>query len=377
MAFPTGWGYYQAITIDATQVASALSDFPFLVTRDHLHDDVVDPSGSNAAQTDGGDIRFSSDSAGTTQLACEVVSFEHDTTTGAGDAEIQVWVKVPSVSSSVDTTIYIWFDTAGTDTQPAVTDPYGRNAVWSGFDLVSHDGGATDSSGNHTLTAQGGVTEGGATGQFGAATDFDGTDDHIDGPAALVPSAGPAMMQAWANSDTIDGAERAIFGVGESGTPGAQILFTLETVSSTEYVLYRHNSGNVRFPWSHTAGQFGLLHCVIPASATDTDDVDVYVDGSITTGTRNGGSNQTLAIDQTNLFGWGANTNNNSSYFDGKQHEVRVLTTLPANLSAWIGADHSNQSSPGTFATAGTPVAVGGATSIAVFANHYRNQGIM
>jgi hypothetical protein len=50
--------------------------------------------------------------------------------------------------------------------------------VWSDFAFVSHDGGGgTDSSGNATTTAQGGVTSGGVAGKIGNATDYDGGDD--------------------------------------------------------------------------------------------------------------------------------------------------------------------------------------------------------
>ena len=106
MAFPTGWGRKQKITIDNTKVSgsSALTNFPALITLDHLDAEVVD-AGSNSALNGGGDVRFSSDAAGTTQLPCEVVSFVTNAT--AGSRKCQVWVKIPSVSYNADTDIYI------------------------------------------------------------------------------------------------------------------------------------------------------------------------------------------------------------------------------------------------------------------------------
>ncbi len=76
MAFPDGWGRKQKITIQSTQVvgSGSHSDLPVLVTLDHLDTEVVD-AGSNSALNGGGDIRFSTDSAGSTQLACEIVDF--------------------------------------------------------------------------------------------------------------------------------------------------------------------------------------------------------------------------------------------------------------------------------------------------------------
>lgn len=44
MAFPTGWGRKQKITIQSSQVSGSGShtDFPFLVTLDHLNAEIVE-----------------------------------------------------------------------------------------------------------------------------------------------------------------------------------------------------------------------------------------------------------------------------------------------------------------------------------------------
>ena len=99
-----------------------------LVTRAHFPDGAVDPSGSSNAQSDGGDLKFYSDSSLTNRLPCEVVQFAYDSSTGAGDAAIEVWVKVPSVSSAVDTVIYVTYHE--TDSQPSASATYGSEAVW-------------------------------------------------------------------------------------------------------------------------------------------------------------------------------------------------------------------------------------------------------
>ena len=71
-----GWNRKQPITIDHNQVAGAsdLIDFPFLVTLDHLDEEVVD-GGAYSALNGGGDLRFSMDSNGNNRLAIEVVEF--------------------------------------------------------------------------------------------------------------------------------------------------------------------------------------------------------------------------------------------------------------------------------------------------------------
>ena len=70
MAFPTDWGRRCAIVIQSSKVDANLADFPVLLTKDTLPSEMFDHDGSYPALEGGGDIRFSSDEAGETQLAC-------------------------------------------------------------------------------------------------------------------------------------------------------------------------------------------------------------------------------------------------------------------------------------------------------------------
>jgi hypothetical protein len=96
----------------------------------------------------GGDLRFSYDFQGDIQLPCEVVKFDKS----EGDV---VWVKIPSAFAG--RTFEVWGNNTG-DSQPAVTDTYGRNAVWSDYNFVSHDGGLTDSASGTSMQDQGSGT---------------------------------------------------------------------------------------------------------------------------------------------------------------------------------------------------------------------------
>lgn len=102
-------------------------------------------SGPNAILNGGGNLRAYTDSTKATALPLEIVSL----VTG-GTPEAQVWVRLNSLSTGG--TVYLEADDTET-TQPAVTDPLGRNAVWQ--DQVSEfhfqDSGA-DSAGNNDLS---------------------------------------------------------------------------------------------------------------------------------------------------------------------------------------------------------------------------------
>ena len=153
----TGWNRKQPITIQSAQVSgsSDLTDFPMLITLDHLNSEIVD-GGAYSALNGGGDIRFSSDAAGNNPLPIEVVEFVTSAT--PANRKCQIWVKVPNVSSSSDTIIYIWYNKAG-EVQPVPSSIYGSQAVWSNYHFVSHDG-LYDSASNQYLTVNGSPTTG-------------------------------------------------------------------------------------------------------------------------------------------------------------------------------------------------------------------------
>lgn len=146
MAFPVGWARRCAIVIGADQVAGTgtLSDFPVCLTKANLPSEMLDKDGSYPAQMGGGDIRFSSDSAGTTLLPCHVLEFIPADDPANGQALIYVGVDL---SGTVDTTIYVWYSTATRVEQPkynANTDAdgfRGSDYVWANYDIMLALGG--------------------------------------------------------------------------------------------------------------------------------------------------------------------------------------------------------------------------------------------
>ncbi|MDD9939359.1 MAG: DUF2341 domain-containing protein, partial [Myxococcales bacterium] len=90
-----GTALKKKITIDSTQVSSDLTDFPLLV-------DITDTDLRDEARADGLDIFFRN-ATGTTTLDFEIE--EWDSTTG----HLVAWVRVPTVSSSTDTEIYVYY----------------------------------------------------------------------------------------------------------------------------------------------------------------------------------------------------------------------------------------------------------------------------
>lgn len=170
------------ITIPALQVATGGTlDYVATLTRDAFLDEVVSPTDGNRSQSDGGDLWFTSDEDGYLPLPFDVVAWEYDTTDAAGDADVEVKVHIPVLSSSAANEFYFWYHSSGTSTLPAAGDINGADNAYP-YNLVAYmpDGGTADvTQYANTGTANGGLTAGGATGKIVAGTTFDGTDDSV------------------------------------------------------------------------------------------------------------------------------------------------------------------------------------------------------
>ena len=76
-------------------------------------------NGGNVTNANGYDIIFTSDSSGNTPLAYEQESY--NASTGA----VNFWVKVPTISHTSDTIIYIFYGNSS-----VTTDQSNKTAVW-------------------------------------------------------------------------------------------------------------------------------------------------------------------------------------------------------------------------------------------------------
>lgn len=331
MAFPTGWISHE-IVIDNTKVPSTLTDYPMLVTLDHLETEVVD-GGANSADPAGGDLRFSSDAAGLTPLACELVDFVADATEGSRRCE--VWVKIPSVSSASDTSFYVWYNKTG-ETQPAVTDTYGRNAVWSDYEVVSHDGGPTDSTGNTTPSKTGSPT--GTTGKFTSATDYGGHNDAWN-YTSIVANSSVFTMQAWNMIDakSVDSLGQALISFNKSQTERA----TIAADNSPDQWGAWDNTNS----WNRgTSAQETAVWRSAAAVYNGSTDNRFFYEGA------REGIDATVSNTTTGkvTFVTGESWPANGEGWDGKICETRLRYSALAD--DWIEAEYNNQNSPSTFA---------------------------
>jgi YD repeat-containing protein len=160
----SGWGYRKEIVIQAAAVSGAHSNFPALVRR------AADADLAARAQDDGDDLVFTD--ANGVKLDHEIERFNGAT------GELVAWVRIPTLSSAANTTIYLYYG------NPSATNQQNRAGVWdANYAGVWHLG-------NGYSTAAGFYQDSTGNGNHGTLTDANGNTAAVAGKAG---GAWPAM----------------------------------------------------------------------------------------------------------------------------------------------------------------------------------------
>jgi len=188
--FVQGWDYRKEITIDHTKVQGNLTNFPILIT-------VVDSDLRDKAQEDGDDVLFMDSDGVATKLYHEIDIFNGAT------GMLTSWVMLPAVSSTEDTTLYMYYGNSS-----SVPQQYPEKVWNSHFKAVWHlnknpTEGVLDSTiHDNDGTAYGSMDSSNLVeGKVGKCLQFDGFDDYIDisDSTSLKPS--EVTLLCWLNID--------------------------------------------------------------------------------------------------------------------------------------------------------------------------------
>ena len=349
MHWLSGWAYRRKLTIDSNKVSSTLSNFPVLI---HL---------SSSSGLNGLDVtsiftllgvnskKIAVTDADNNELYVEIEEWDNSNNVA------WLWVKVTSISSSVDTTLYLYYDPthADNDTYVGVTGSTPAEAVWdSNFSLVCHmndnpdTSSVMDSTSNDNDGTKKGANEPNETdGQIGKAQSLDGSNDYIEFPAdpdykELNGKDLSAFM--WIKTSAVQTGVND-YGVGLVGSYGIsiptpnqfwQLSIQRNTATAHAVVLYRRDN-NTELKWliGTSVINDGEPHFVgfIKRGLV----LELWVDGA----KENSG---TLTQD--------GDTDNNAnlllgvfynSYYEGDTDEVQINND--AWSSAWVGASYETQ----------------------------------
>jgi len=199
----TDWTYRIPIDIESDDIDVALSNFPILIylspssgitNSDLTH--IFSELGSNSKK-----IAVTT-SDGVTQCYVEIERWD------ASNQKAWLWVKIPSISSSQDTRLYLYYDKYREDNTTYVgnTNSAPAENVWdSNFVFVSHmrddpdTSNIRDSTSNDNDGAKKGANEPQeADGQIDKCQEYDANDDYIDcGDVDTLNITGPITIEFW------------------------------------------------------------------------------------------------------------------------------------------------------------------------------------
>jgi len=340
------WGFFAKVSIQPSEVPSDRTDFPVYVDLSDL-----DATFFNEVQSDGADIRVT-ESDQSTLVPREVVAIDAGAETG------ELWFKAPSISSSTVTDFYIYFGNPSASA-PAVTDPNGRNAVWSnGFNDVFHlqeDPGGTapqfvNSTGGDSLESKNGLSSSDSIqGLIEQAVDFDVADrssfdgEYVEVKGVSLPTT-EGTVSVWfkPEADFTGGHDEALTCIGVAG-------------GNERHMMYLNDNGSLRSLLEDGAGN------------TIAEYIDTFGSGSwhFATSKWNGSSNwifyngvQQGQVSNTKQLSASAdqqlaasddvsNTPAPRIPFAGALDEYRVSNV--DRSADWIETEYNNQNSPSSF----------------------------
>lgn len=372
MAFLSGWQRRVKFTVPAANVSGLIPDFPVFVTRDCLPDEVCDPSGSNAAQADGGDLRVTL--TDNTVLPLEIAAFGHDSSSGAGDAQVRLWFLAPSLSTSGDKEFYLYYNAETPQNQPAVTDPTGRNAVWSDFYRVYHldeeTGNFIDSTGSSADgVVSGTVTRGVAVGAL-KGVDFGATGhtNYIDAPS-LGDQTTTFAVSCWVDLDATQGDWCGLVADGDDvGNGGIVVQREFNTNDLRVYYNGLEYYNDLTNAFSSIIGVGDtLLHVAVTPDSL----INVYKNASNIATDSTQESSATAATTPTLKIG---NARNGGNGIGGAIAELRIRNG--ALTTARMEAERDNQSLPTAFITTGTPESAASSGASVVLAGLSSSGGV-
>jgi len=329
--------HHRVLTIDHTQAGgSTLTNFPVLVS--------LTLGAGKIQNVNCYDVILTSDSGGAAKVAWDPEAGICNPATGMFAA----WVLIPSISSSVDTVFYVFYDNVAIGS-PQNTGSYSPATLWAnagytgvyhlpnGSMLTAND--STTGGNNGTLINSPAATAGQID---GAAAFVAASSQYISIPAGLDPT-GTKTLSLWIKFSSISSTEVPL-ALDGTGTAADGIALLTE---SGKLIACSYN-GNGNSQQAATSFSNGVWYHVVVQKTTQQVN-KLYVNGAdvttadVTDHVATYTAGNMLGIHPVMALG-----------FDGALDEVRLFNgTLTAG---WITAEYNNQKSGSTFVVVGAEI---------------------
>lgn len=336
--FNANWLYRKRIVINHNKVSGSqnLLDFSMLINRiDAEWRDVA--NGGRVAKTDGSDILFTA-ADGVSKINHEIERY--DPLTG----ELISWVKVPALSFSADTPIYIYYGNSQAAPQWNNEETWDNNFVMvQHLDETAKTEGLYDDHFDSTFNNNDGETMQGVlmnvAGQINGADKFDGNDDYVDfANATSLDILGAITLEAWVKPAGFhSGWNYVLF------QPNYKFEFGFYNADAKPRFKPKNNQG-AYFEVAGNGLGLGQWHYLVGQRSGSL--VEIYVDGVLEdsrndfTGELNNGQNLMLG-----------GKDSSTESFNGTIDEIKISNMVRGG--DWIKTSYNNQQDPSSFYAVG------------------------
>ena len=344
VAQPAGYTYAKQITIDNTKVAATQTNFPVLINIIGDANLKSIGNGGNVQNINGYDIIFTSGCNTVLKYQIE----KYDPVAGS----LTVWVNIPSLSSTVNTLLGMYYGNASIVTDPSTPTVWDANymGVWhynnGVLDGTSNARNLTDNSTSNSPASKigDGRSLGNSTNILSSAAG-----KFLQLPNSLFTGISNFTFEGWVYLNRDATSWERIFDFGQNST--INFFFTPSDASgspaSTRARITTGGGGSEQGPIiaNPTANTGAWIHWSVVKDNT-ANTLTVYKNGasygsagSVTLNPSN------MEVSTSNYFGksnYGAD-----HYIDAQFDEFRISSTnRPAS---WIATAYNNQNSPSTF----------------------------
>jgi Concanavalin A-like lectin/glucanases superfamily/Chitobiase/beta-hexosaminidase C-terminal domain/Domain of unknown function (DUF2341) len=333
--YSNSWTNRKAITIDHTKVSgsSSLGNFAVLFSATDANLKTV-ANGGNVGKSDGTDILFTAGD-GTTKLDHELERYN------ALTGEVIAWVRVPSLSNTTDTVLYIYYGNAAAANQQNPTGVWDSSykGIWhlpNGTILNGSDSTANANNGSIIGASAG-------SGEIDGAGSFSGSSQYINISNFAITDPYNFTLEAWINPTDYANYD-GIVGKTNSNLPGPFDLYLNQGNGKPVFYIGDGGSHLGTLTGTSAPGTAAWSHIVVVSSGSFASvTLTQYLNGAT-----NGATTFTsfTAADTNNSIKI-ASRNDLFTMFKGGIDEVRISST--PRSAGWIATEYSNQNSPSTF----------------------------
>ncbi|MHA2101639.1 MAG: DUF2341 domain-containing protein, partial [Candidatus Kariarchaeaceae archaeon] len=347
---PSDFSGFKSIKINSNKVSGSgvLENFPLLVS-------IYDPDLKTDVQNDGDDIAFAN---ATAWLDHEIEEF--NPSYNSTHAYLVVWVRIPSLSATVDSEIFMYYGntTIGNLENPPGVWDNNYKGVWHLSETIGGSNAIKDSTANDNDATDYNNPTFGQSGKIHNSIDFDGTNQYLELPSSATLNnitEGDYTYEVWYYADQVppgtgstDNDKR--YAALIKRDPHGGIFYDNDKTFSIEHWLNGPTQTGVT---SAVYDPQNYYHIVGVVSKTDGY-TKLYVNGILEgTDTWTAGSiahdygSVTLKFGIANpgaaIYRWN---------LDGKLDEMRVSNA--ARSSDWIATEYNNQNNPSSFISVGS-----------------------